>query len=125
MLNDQSTFKWTLLPLGLTLLFYGLWRLTQVPLLAWLGVVTAMMGMALPIVALVLDLSPSQQTSKNRIQALVLKSALAGLSILICWNSYGHFSKSNPQNSKTVRIKNTTDKVISELNLNYGTATMR
>lgn len=124
MINHQSTFKWTLVPLGLTLLFYGLWRLSQVPLLAWLGIVTAVMGMSLPIVALVMDLSQSQQTSKSRIQALMLKSALAGLSILICWSSYGHFSKSNPQNSKTVRIKNTTDKMIPELELQYGTAKM-
>lgn len=86
----------------------------------------AIMGMALPVVALMINLNQNEEkTSGNRILTLVFKSVLTGLSLVICWSSYGNFSKINPQSTKTVRIKNTTDKIIPEMALRYGSAEMK
>ncbi|MBT9546572.1 MAG: hypothetical protein IV090_14375 [Candidatus Sericytochromatia bacterium] len=126
MFNNKPIFGWSLLPLCLTLVFFGLWRFSQIPFLAWLGIVTAIMGMALPVVALIMNLNQNEKkTSGSRILTLVFKSILTGLSVVICWSSYGSFSKSNPQSTKTVRIKNTTDKIIPELELRYGSGEMK
>jgi hypothetical protein len=126
MFNNKPIFGWSLLPVCLTLVLFGLWRFSQIPVLAWLGVVTAIMGMALPVVALVINLNQNEEkTSGSRILTLVIKSVLAGLSVVICWSSYGSFSKINPQSTKTVRIKNTTDQVIPEMILRYGSTEMK
>src|SRR3990167_6468780 len=126
MFNNKPIFGWSLLPVCLTLVLFGLWRFSQIPFLAWLGIVMAIMGMALPVVALVVNLNQNEKkTSGNRILTLVFKSVLTGLSLVICWSSYGNFSKINPQSTKTVRIKNTTDKIIPELELRYGNSVLK
>jgi hypothetical protein len=124
MLNRKTYLLLALVPLCLTLLLRLFWQMLHLPFLAWLGVVSAIMGLGLPVVALVLTLQESEvKTSKSRLQALVLKSLLTGLSIVLCWNSYQAFSSistQNPRTTKTVTIKNLSDQPIKDIVLNYG-----
>lgn len=127
MFNNKPAFGWFLLPLGLTIVFFGLWQFSQIPVLAWLGIVTAIMGMTLPVVALLLYLKNSpQKSSQSRLLSLILTSALTGISVMVCLNSYKSFSQVTLKSTqKTVRIKNTTDKIIPELIVKYGNAEMK
>jgi len=124
MFKNRPTSGWVYLPLCLTVVIFGLWRLSQLPFLAWLGIVTAIMGMVLPIVALVLSLNQNEkQTSRDRLQALALTSVMTGLSVVICWNSFQLFlsiSSKNSRITKTVVVKNLSDQPIKDIRLEYA-----
>jgi hypothetical protein len=129
MFNNKPIFGWSLLPVCLTLVLFGLWRLSPNPILAWLGIVTAMMGMALPVVALIVAMKDSpDKISAERIRTLVIKSALTGLAVVVCWNSFQLFSSissKNTQTTKAVVIKNLSDQPIKDIRLEYAGQTVK
>jgi hypothetical protein len=129
MFNNKPIFGWSLLPVCLTVVLFGLWRFSQIPFLAWLGVVTAIMGMALPVVALIVAMKDSpDKVSAERIRTLVIQSALTGLSVVICWSSFQLFSSISAKNTrmtKTVVIKNLSDQPIKDISVNYAGQTVK
>lgn len=119
--NQPLLWGLTLGPLLLSIVLRLYWQHFPAPGLAGLGAFSSILGISLPLIALLFSLkSRGSDSVPFRLPSIVLISALSGLSVVICSNLLVSFAGQQQGLSKVLVLSNTSNQPITKLELWLG-----